>query len=125
MITMTEKGDYKKLTGYLEKSLNASKLGILDKYGEEGCAALAAATPKDTGLTAASWSYEITHKKGEAVITFKNSNVQNGVHIAVVLQYGHATPSGGWVEGRDYITPALQPIFDGIINDASRRLKDL
>ena len=81
-------------------------------------AALSSATPIDSGLTAESWYYEIENKKGSAIITFYNSNVQNGVPIAIVLQYGHGTRNGGWVQGRDYINPAIQPIFDEIANEA-------
>ena len=81
-------------------------------------AALASATPVDTGLTASSWYYEISNKNGSAMISFHNSNVQNGVPIAIILQYGHGTRNGGWVEGRDYINPAIRPIFDRIADDA-------
>ena len=88
-------------------------------------AALASATPVDSGLTASSWSYEITNKNGTATISFRNSNIQNGVPIAIILQYGHATGTGGWVEGRDYINPAIQPIFDQIANDAWKEVERL
>ena len=88
-------------------------------------AALASATPVDSGLTASSWSYEITNKDGIATISFRNSNIQNGVPIAIILQYGHGTGTGGWVEGRDYINPAIQPIFDQIANDAWKEVKQL
>ena len=97
----------------------------LDKYGKEGVAALASATPVDTGLTASSWSYEIKQKNGSISISFKNSNIQNGVPIAIILQYGHGTRNGGWVQGRDYINPAIQPIFDRIANDAWREVTKL
>jgi hypothetical protein len=90
----------------------------LDKYGRKGVSALAAATPVDSGLTASSWSYEIENTKESAKITFNNSNIQNGVPIAIILQYGHGTGTGGWVQGRDYINPAIQPIFDQIVDDA-------
>lgn len=113
MIVIHQKGDFKKLTRFLERSKEVVHRGILDKYGKRGVEALAAATPKDTGLTASSWSYKIKNNPGSgASITFYNSNIQNGVPIAIVLQYGHATKNGGWVEGRDYINPAIQPIFD-------------
>ena len=81
-------------------------------------AALASATPMETGKTASSWFYEISHDKGSATITFSNSNINKGVPIAIILQYGHGTGTGGWVEGRDYINPAIQPIFDKIANEA-------
>lgn len=117
MISFRQTGDFSKLTRYLEKSKNAVRLGNLDKYGREGVAALASATPRDTGKTANSWSYEIKITKDSLAITFKNSNIQNGVPIAVIIQYGHGTNNGGWVEGRDYINPAIRPIFDKLAND--------
>ena len=125
MITFRQKGDFSKLTCYLEKVKSVVKLSDLDKYGKEGVAALASATPVDTGLTASSWSYEIKHKNGTVSISFKNSNIQNGVPIAIILQYGHGTRNGGWVQGRDYINPAIQPIFDKIANDAWREVTKL
>lgn len=118
MITFRQKGDFSKLTRYLEKVKSVVKLSDLDKYGKEGVAALASATPVDTGLTASSWSYEIKHKNGTVSISFKNSNIQNGVPIAIILQYGHGTRNGGWVQGRDYINPAIQPIFEQIAKNA-------
>ncbi len=118
MISFRQKGDFSKLTSFLEKAKGAVRLGDLDKYGREGVAALASATPVDSGLTAKSWGYEITNRNGSAKITFYNSNIQNGVPIAIILQYGHGTGTGGWVQGRDYINPAIQPIFDKIANDA-------
>lgn len=125
MITFRQKGDFSKLTRYLEKVKSVVKLSDLDKYGKEGVAALASATPVDTGLTASSWSYEIKHKNGTVSISFKNSNIQNGVPIAIILQYGHGTRNGGWVQGRDYINPAIQPIFDKIANEAWREVTKL
>ena len=118
MITFRQKGDFSKLTRFLERVKAAVRLSDLDKYGRQGVAALSSATPIDSGLTAESWYYEIENKKGSATITFYNSNVQNGVPIAIVLQYGHGTRNGGWVQGRDYINPAIQPIFDEIANEA-------
>ena len=125
MITFRHKGDFSKLTSFLEKAKKVVKASDLDKYGREGVAALASATPIDTGLTASSWYYEIEHKQGSAMINFYNSNVQNGVPIAIILQYGHGTGTGGWVEGRDYINPAIQPIFDKIADEAWREVTKL
>lgn len=125
MIKFRQKGDFSKLTRFLEKAKGAVHLGDLDKYGREGVAALASATPVDSGLTADSWRYEITNKQGSAKITFYNSNIQNGVPIAIILQYGHGTRNGGWVQGRDYINPAIQPIFDKIVNEAWREVTKL
>ena len=118
MISFRQKGDFSNLTNFLERAKNAIHIGDLDKYGKAGVAALSSATPVDTGLTASSWTYEIEIKNGSVIIVFKNSNIQNGVPIAIILQYGHGTRNGGWVEGRDYINPAIQPIFDEIANNA-------
>ena len=118
MISFRQKGDFSKTKQYFERVKAAARLSILDKYGREGVAALASATPTETGKTASSWFYEISHDKGSATITFSNSNINKGVPIAIILQYGHGTGTGGWVEGRDYINPAIQPIFDKIANEA-------
>ena len=118
MISFRQKGDFSKLNRFLERAKEAARLSILDKYGREGVAALSSATPVDSGETASSWYYEIKHNNGSASITFNNSNINNGVPIAIILQYGHGTGTGGWVEGRDYINPAIQPIFDKIVDAA-------
>ena len=118
MITFRQKGDFSKLTRYFERVKEAVKLGDLDKYGQAGVDALASATPSDSGLTASSWYYEIINQNGSARIIFKNSNINAGVPIAIILQYGHGTGTGGWVEGRDYINPAIRPIFDQIAENA-------
>ena len=118
MISFRQKGDFSKFTRYLERAKEVARLSILDKYGREGVAALASATPVDTGLTASSWRYEIQHGNDSVSIAFYNDNIQNGVPIAIILQYGHGTGTGGWVEGRDYINPAIQPIFDEITKKA-------
>ena len=122
MISFRQKGDFSKLSRYIEKAREAAKIGILDKYGREGVAALASATPVKTGKTASSWVYEIKRQNGSVSIVFKNTNIVNGVPIAFILQYGHGTGTGGWVEGRDYINPAIQPIFDEIANKAWREV---
>ena len=118
MITFRQKGDFSKASRYLERLKEAAKLGVLDKYGREGVAALASATPTETGLTASSWTYEIERKGSSVSIVYKNSNINKGVSIAVILQYGHGTGTGGWVQGRDYINPAIQPVFDRIADEA-------
>ena len=118
MIKIRQKGDFKKLTSFLEKAKEDLNIGILDKYGKKGVAALSSATPIDTGLTASSWFYKIENKNGVAKIEFHNSNIQNGVPIAVILQYGHGTKNGGYVVGRDYINPAIQPVFDELAKNA-------
>lgn len=118
MITINQKGNFEKLTKYLIKNRIVKIDPILQKYGSQGVAALQAATPKDTGLTASSWYYEIERSSGSVSIAFYNSNIQNGIPIAIILQLGHGTGTGGWVQGRDYINPALQPIFDNIAEQA-------
>lgn len=123
MISLRQKGDFAKLTSYLEKVKSTVRLSALDKYGRAGVAALASATPVDTGLTANSWYYKIENTNGSVKLSFHNSNIQNGVPIAIILQYGHGTRNGGWVEGRDYINPAVQPIFDQIARDVWREVK--
>lgn len=125
MIRFRQKGDFSKLTSYLERVKNAGGIGNLDKYGQQGVAALASATPVESGKTANSWYYEINRSKGSVSITFNNSNIQNGVPIAIILQYGHGTGTGGWVQGRDYINPAIQPLFDKIANEAWREVTKL
>ena len=125
MISFRQKGDFSKLTRFLERAKETVRLGDLDKYGRAGVAALASATPVDSGQTANSWYYQIEHKNGSSIITFYNSNIQNGVPIAIILQYGHGTRNGGWVQGRDYINPAIQPIFDQIANNAWKEVTKL
>ena len=113
------------MISFLERAKNVIKIGELDKYGREGVAALASATPVDSGLTASSWYYKIERQNGSASINFYNSNINEGVPIAIILQYGHGTGTGGWVEGRDYINPAIQPIFDKIADDAWKEVAKL
>lgn len=122
MISFRQKGDFSKLTGFLERAKESINLGNLNRYGQEGVNALSAATPVDTGLTASSWSYKIVNTKDSVRISFHNSNIQNGVPIAIILQYGHATRNGGWVEGIDYINHAIQPVFERITKDAWREV---
>lgn len=125
MIKFELKGDFSKTKRFLEKTKNAIKVGELDKYGRAGVAALSSATPVDSGKTASSWYYEIERQNGKVIIHFNNSNIVNGVPIAIILQYGHGTGTGGWVEGRDYINPAIQPIFDNIANSAWKEVTRL
>ena len=118
MITFRQKGDFSKLNTYFEKLKQVVKLSDLDKYGQAGVAALSSATPRDTGRTAESWYYEIERAQDSVSITFNNTNINKGVPIAIILQTGHGTRNGGWVEGRDYINPAIRPVFDKIANEA-------
>lgn len=125
MIKFTHKGDFSKTKRFLENAKRAIKLSNLDKYGHAGVAALSSATPTDSGRTASSWYYEIEHQNGKVSINFNNSNINKGVPIAIILQYGHGTGTGGWVEGRDYINPAIRPIFDEIANNAWKEVTRL
>lgn len=125
MISFRQKGDFSKLSRYFERVKEAAKIDVLDRYGQEGVAALASATPVDSGKTANSWYYEIKRQNGLVSIEFKNSNINKGVNIAIILQYGHGTGTGGWVQGRDYINPAIQPIFDKIADDAWKEVTKL
>lgn len=125
MISFRQKGDFSKVTRYLVNVKKAVRRANLDKYGRRGVAALKSATPVDSGLTAESWYYEIVRTNGSVAITFNNSNIQNGVPIAIILQYGHGTGTGGWVEGRDYINPSIQPFFDSIAEEAWREVTRL
>lgn len=118
MITFTQKGDWKKTEKFLKRSFGRNYRIILEKYARQGVAALSAATPKDTGKTAASWSYEIIQENGMLTINWLNSNVNKGVNIAIILQYGHGTRTGGYVVGRDYINPAMRKVFDDMANAA-------
>lgn len=122
MISFKQQGDFSKITRYLERVKEAIHLGLLDKYGREGVAALSSATPIDSGKTASSWYYDIENKRGSASIIFKNSNINQNVPIAIILQYGHGTGTGGWVQGRDYINPAIRPVFDKLVDEAWREV---
>lgn len=118
MISFRHKGDFSKATQYLLRIKDTTKISVLEKYAQEGVAALSAATPIDTGQTATSWGYRIEKTNSAIRLVFTNANINKGVNIAVILQYGHGTGTGGWVEGRDYINPAIQPIFDKIAKEA-------
>ena len=125
MIVLSSKGDFSKATRYFERLKETAKLGVLDKYGREGVAALSSATPVETGLTANSWTYKIQLSESSASIEFHNSNINNGVPIAIILQDDHGTGTGGWVEGRDYINPAIRPVFDKIVEDLWKEVTNL
>ena len=114
MIKITQTGNFEKTTSFLSKCMNSDIRKEMDMWGRHGVTALSAATPKDTGNTASSWSYSISETKDGYKLCWSNSNINKGVNIAVILQYGHATRNGGWVSGNDYINPALQPVYDEI-----------
>lgn len=122
VIKFTTKGSFKNTYRFLGKISILNLYNKLKKYGEAGVVALAKATPVDTGTTAMSWEYKIETFNGRVVISWWNKNVVDGVPIALVIQYGHVTGTGGWVEGRDYINPAIQPIFDKMVNDVWREV---
>ena len=118
LISFNSKGDFSKTIKFLSKSVNSDIRKILDQYGRDGVKALSSNTPKDSGLTAQSWSYKIKTTKTRVTLSWFNSNSEAGVPIAIILQYGHATKNGGWVEGVDYVNPSLKPIFDKMANAA-------
>lgn len=122
MIKFKHKGNFSKTYEFLGRARKAVRIKDLERYGREGVAALASATPVETGLTANSWHYQIDRTKETITISFHNTNIQNGIPIAIILQYGHGTGTGGWVEGRDYINPAIQPIFDRLVDEAWREV---
>lgn len=118
MLKITQKGNFTNITNFLKRA-QKYKFEDLFKFGEAGVRALEMATPIDSGITATSWYYDVTVEDGKIVISFNNSNVSEGTFpVAIMLQYGHGTKNGGWVEGRDYINPAIQPIFDAIAEHA-------
>lgn len=114
MSTFKHRGGFSKTEKFLNAMSGKRYLNALDAYGKEGVAALSAGTPKDTGLTASSWTYEIERTDSTTTLSWLNTNVNNGVNIAIILQYGHGTGTGGYVAGQDYINPAMKPIFDKI-----------
>lgn len=117
MIKVVTKGSHSKTTAFLTRMQNREHLRQLEKFGPVGVEALAKATPKDSGLSANSWTYSITQKPGYYAITWHNTDTENGAPVAVLVQYGHATKNGGYVQGRDFINPAMRPIFDKIAAD--------
>lgn len=118
MIIVRHRGDLKKTKNFLDRMKERSYLKNLEKYAQEGVAALSAATPVDTGKTANSWTYEIEHTDARYAIYWINTNENKGVNIALILQTGHGTGSGGYVQGIDYINPAMKPILQKIADEA-------
>lgn len=122
VITLTHHGNFTKTEKFFEGLLNMAHVGKLDKYGKKGVYYLKRATPKDTGLTSESWTYHIEHDLKGVTIIWENKNIQNGVNIAMILQYGHGTRNGGYVEGVDYINPALEKVFNEMARDAQKEV---
>lgn len=116
MITFEEKGDYEKTLKSLKKMSNGSYLNVLDEFGKRGVDALSSNTPLDSGKTATSWGYVIEKTGRGFMISWTNSNFNDGVSIAILIQYGHGTRNGGYVVGRDFINPAIRPIADDLVN---------
>lgn len=117
-IRFKQKGNFSKTNKFFERCKNLFKLGLLDKYGREGVNALSMATPVDTGQTASKWRYEITNTNGNLSLNWYNDETtKDGTPIAILVQYGHGTRNGGWVQGRDFINPAIRPIFDKLADD--------
>lgn len=117
MISLSSKGSFEKTDAFMQRMKRSEIFTSLEGYGREGVAALANATPKDSGLTASSWTYEIVQKLGRHALIFHNTNMISGRPVAILIQYGHATGTGGYVQGRDFINPVIMPLFDRIAND--------
>lgn len=124
MINIETKGSFKNTIKYLSRLQKTDFTEVLRRYGQKGVDALASATPIDSGLTALSWEYEIVKKRGTYRLIWKNTNVVDGTNVAIILQYGHSTGTGGWVQGRDYINPAILPVFERINADIRREVSN-
>ncbi len=122
MIKIKHRGSFRNLEKFMRNADKETYLAILEKYGRIGCQALASATPSESGETAASWSYQIEKTSSGYSVVWTNGNVHDGVNIAIILQYGHGTGTGGYVQGRDYINPALGPVFEGLARDAWKEI---
>ena len=118
MITIESQGEWKLTRNWFDRMTKLDLALIMNQFGKEGVSALAAATPSRSGFTSKSWNYEVTRKGNNWKITWTNSNVNKGANIAVLIQYGHGTRNGGYVVGRDYINPAIRPVFDKIAQKA-------
>lgn len=123
MVVFKHTGDFGSTKKFLKEVRSKRYRDILEKYGKEGVSALASVTPVDTGKTAASWDYEIVETNGTVSIYWKNSNIYRGIPIALIIQYGHGTKSGGYVQGRDYINPAIRPIFDRMTEELWKEVR--
>lgn len=118
MIRFKHRGDFSNLRRFFNRVSGSGYLNDLSKFGAMGVKALSSATPKDSGETAGSWTYVIEHGRSTTTIYWTNENENNGVNIALILQYGHGTGTGGYVQGIDYINPAIRPVFNEIADRA-------
>lgn len=125
MISITQKGSFKHIESFFKRAPKIRVRDILEKYAKRGVDLLSANTPIDTGLTANSWGYEIHQSGDDYTITWTNTNVVSGIPVAILLQYGHATKNGGYVQGIDFINPALKPLFDNLANELWEEVKSL
>lgn len=125
MIKIKQKGDYSKISKYLSKLKSNSVKTILEKYGAEGVGLLEQNTPIKSGKTARSWTYDIEIANGSSKLNFRNTNINDGVPIAIIIQYGHGTGTGGYVEGIDYINPPIQKLFEKMSNDIWKEVSNL
>lgn len=116
-ISFSSKGDFKSTEAYLRRVQKFDVRKVLEAGGAKGVKALASATPVESGIAANSWTYRVSGGRGQARITWLNTDVENGFPVAIMLQYGYGTGTGGYVQGRDYINPAMAPIFDQIAQD--------
>lgn len=124
MFSAKASGDTKNLDRFLEKMKREAFFDLLDRYGQEGVNALASATPTESGLTAHSWTYEVVNERGRHQLIWYNTNVNEGQHVAILIQYGHGTGTGGYVQGRDFINPVILPLFDKIANEIWNEVTD-
>ena len=124
IVTFQQKGNLKKTERFLKRNCDMNLDQLLDEYGKLGVQALSDSTPVDTGATSQSWYYTIENNKNNIKLSFGNKNIVKGVPIAIILQYGHGTRNGGYVEGRDYINPAIQPIFDKLADSMWREVTE-
>jgi len=122
MINLDSTGSFKNIDAFLKRMSNNDLFSDLERYGRMGVDALSSATPNETGLTARSWVYKVTKSRGLQSIGWYNTNTTNGVNVAILIQYGHGTGTGGYIQGRDYINPVIQPLFDTIANEIWRKV---
>lgn len=126
MFIFNEKGNFDRSEDFLRKIVNGEyiDINILEKYGRKGVDALSSATPRRTGLTASSWDYKIVKKKGTYELSWFNTNIKNGIPIAIILNYGHGTSNGTYVVGRNYIQPAIKPVFDELADEIWKEVRN-